>query len=77
MILEMMRLLNSKDGKGFLKIGDTVADIQEGKNANVATAVILSGSQPDNILLRESPDFVLTSLYQVKDLVKENKWRYK
>jgi phosphonatase-like hydrolase len=77
MILEMMRLLNSKDGKGFLKIGDTVADIQEGKNANVSTAVILSGSQPDNVLLRESPDFVLTSLYQVRDLVEENKWRHK
>lgn len=67
MILDMMNKIGISSGtNGFLKVGDTVADIQEGKNAKVLTAVILSGTQNKNDLLKEKPDFVLTSLVDIK-----------
>jgi HAD superfamily hydrolase (TIGR01549 family) len=61
MIFEMMRQLRINPTE-MLKVGDTVADIQEGKNANVYTAVLLSGTQPKEQLIRERPDLILDSL---------------
>ena len=69
MILDMQQQVNCKDSSAFLKVGDTVADIQEGKNAGVATAVILSGSQSKEDLLKQKPDFFLHSLLEVKKIV--------
>lgn len=62
MIFDMMKKLQFTNPKEFLKIGDTVADIQEGKNAGVWTAVVLSGTQKRKLLEKEKPDFVLTRL---------------
>ncbi|MGZ8518400.1 MAG: HAD family hydrolase [Chitinophagaceae bacterium] len=42
MILDMLKKF-SLQKEQFLKVGDTVADILEGKNAGVKTAAILSG----------------------------------
>jgi len=69
MILDMLQQVNCKDRSAFLKIGDTVADIQEGKNAGVATAVILSGSQSKENLLKHEPDFILHSLLEIKKII--------
>ena len=54
MIFDMMNKSGILNSAEILKIGDTVADIQEGKNAKVQTAVILSGTQPNDVLLREN-----------------------
>ncbi len=67
MIIDMMNTLNLTNTHEFLKVGDTVADIQEGKNARVLTAVILSGTQPKALLLSENPDFVFTALSDLKN----------
>lgn len=66
MINDMMKKLDITDGGEFLKIGDTAADIQEGKNAGVKTAVILSGTQDSGMLKNEKPDFILDSLADIK-----------
>ena len=45
MIHDAMGQLNITDGSKVLKIGDTVVDIQEGKNAGTWTVAVLTGSQ--------------------------------
>ncbi len=69
MIFDMLKKLNL-EGKDLLKVGDTVADIQEGKNACVKTAVILAGTQPENILRAENPDYVIHNLSELRDIIK-------
>ena len=69
MIYDMINKLNITGPEGFLKVGDTISDIQEGKNAGVKTAVILSGTQSKEILTQENPDYLLNSLNDIKILV--------
>ncbi|MBL0023607.1 MAG: HAD-IA family hydrolase [Saprospiraceae bacterium] len=69
MIFDMMLKLDITDKAKVLKVGDTVADIEEGQNANVLTAVILSGTQPEEWLLKAKPDFVLRSLSELKNIL--------
>jgi phosphoglycolate phosphatase-like HAD superfamily hydrolase len=70
MIIDMMERLDIKSGSEFLKLGDTVADIQEGKNAGVLTAAILSGTQTREELEREQPDFLLEVLTDLIPIIK-------
>jgi phosphoglycolate phosphatase-like HAD superfamily hydrolase len=65
MIFNMMRKLNIVNPKEFLKVGDTVSDIQEGKNAGVVTMALLAGTQPDHKLLQHKPDFAIASLSEI------------
>lgn len=69
MIFDMMKRVHVSNPTQFLKIGDTVSDIQEGKNAGVITAAILSGTQPDEVLKSANPDFILKRLPDVKNIV--------
>jgi HAD superfamily hydrolase (TIGR01549 family) len=68
MIIDMMVKLHLNNFQ-FLKVGDTAADIQEGKNANVMTAALLSGTQPEEVLRKEKPDYVLRSLGELRLIV--------
>ncbi len=69
MILDLMYTLNIVNPVEVLKVGDTIADIQEGKNANVITAVILSGTQTKEELMKETPDFILNNLNEIKNII--------
>lgn len=69
MILDMMKKVGVSNLTHFLKVGDTISDIQEGKNANVITAVILSGTQRKEDLEKEKPDFMIGHLREVKSMV--------
>ncbi len=69
MIFDMINALQLQGGTAFLKVGDTVADIQEGKNAQVKTAVVLSGTQPEDKLTNAHPDFILYEIKEVLALV--------
>jgi phosphonatase-like hydrolase len=69
MILDSMKTLNIKDKSKVLKIGDTIVDIQEGKNAGVLTAAVLTGTQRRADLEKQKPDFILQSILQVPDLL--------
>lgn len=68
MIIDMMVKLHLNNYQ-FLKVGDTAADIQEGKNANVLTAALLSGTQPEDVLRKEKPDYVIKSLGELRQIV--------
>lgn len=67
MIYDMMKHLNIKSSE-FLKIGDTVADIHEGKNAQVFTAANLSGTAIESEIITAKPDFIITSLLEIKNI---------
>ncbi len=62
MIFDFMHKLKITNPKQVFKIGDTVADIQEGKNANVITVAILAGTQTKEELEKEKPDFIFDNL---------------
>jgi phosphonoacetaldehyde hydrolase len=68
MILDMMNKYKINHFE-FLKVGDTVADIQEGKNAKVWTAVILSGTQDESELINQNPDFTIRSLAELNKII--------
>ena len=61
--------LKISETKEILKIGDTIADIQEGKNAKVLTAVLLSGTQSEKDLIDQEPEFVLNKLMDIKNCI--------
>lgn len=69
MIFDMMNKLSLKDKNKILKVGDTLADIEEGKQAGVLTAVVLSGTQDKQSLLKAKPDFVLNSLDDLGSII--------
>lgn len=69
MIFDMMRKTGIQEAYHILKIGDTMADIQEGKNAGAQTAVVLAGTQDSSDLIAQGPDFVIKSLHDVKEIV--------
>lgn len=71
MIHDMMLKLNLFNKTAFLKIGDTVADIEEGKNAGVMTAALLAGTQPDEMLRDAKPDFILSTLTDLRKIISE------
>lgn len=71
MIRDMQQKLSVFDRDSFLKVGDTVADIQEGKHAGVKTAVILSGTQDEKLLKHENPDFVFARLFDIKVFIEQ------
>lgn len=69
MIFDMMQNHNLS-ASVFLKVGDTMADIQEGKNAKVFTAAILSGTANESDLRMQKPDFIIRSLSELINIVK-------
>jgi len=69
MICDMMSIFRIGSSKEILKVGDTVADIREGKNAGCLTAIVLQGTQAKNELIEEKPDFILRSLSDLKMVV--------
>ena len=72
MIFDFMHTLKITEPKQVLKVGDTVADIQEGKNAKVISAVILAGTQTKEELEKENPDFIFNSLSEIKSIIRQS-----
>ena len=66
MIIDLMKRLKISNPSDVIKVGDTLADIQEGRNAGVITAALLSGTQEKEVLEKEKPDFMLDSLKDLK-----------
>ena len=62
MIQHAMQLLGIRDPRRVLKVGDTAADVKEGKNAGAWTVAVLTGSQPEDMLRAAGADFVLASV---------------
>ncbi len=68
MILDMMKEVDVAANE-TLKVGDTVSDIQEGKNAGVKTVAMLAGTQPEQQLRDENPDFIIRQLAELREIV--------
>lgn len=69
MIFDMMNTLNLTCPEEILKVGDTIVDIQEGKNARCKTAVLLSGTQDEQALSEAKPDYILGRLTDIQQIV--------
>jgi len=69
MIFDMMNRLGIINRLSMIKVGDTIADIQEGKNAGVYTVALLSGTQKRSDIENAKPDFVINSLTEVKAIL--------
>ena len=69
MILDAMEQFNITDGSKVVKIGDTVVDVQEGKNAGAWTVAVLTGSQTEPQLMAAAPDYILSSIRELRTLI--------
>lgn len=68
MIMDMLKKFRLQPEQ-FLKVGDTVADVLEGKNAGVKAVAILSGTQEEKEIRKQKPDFVIHQLTELKDIL--------
>lgn len=68
MIHDAMQELSIIDGRAVVKIGDTVVDVQEGKNAGAWTVAVLTGSQTEAQLVAAAPDYILSSIQELTTL---------
>ena len=69
MIHDVMQRLGIIDGLAVVKIGDTVVDVQEGKNAGAWTVAVLTGSQTESQLMAAAPDYILSSIRELRTLI--------
>ena len=69
MIHDAMQQLSITDGQKVVKIGDTVVDVQEGKNAGAWTVAVLTGSQTEAQLMAAAPDYILSSIRELRTLI--------
>jgi phosphonatase-like hydrolase len=68
MVLDAMAHFGITDSRTVLKVGDTVADVEEGKNAGAWTVSVLTGTQGRDALAAAHPDFILDSVADVPGL---------
>jgi len=68
-ILEAMNIAQVVDPQRVFKVGDTVADVDEGRNAGVWTVAVLTGTQSESDIRRAAPDFVIPSVLELRDLL--------
>lgn len=55
-----------------LMVGDSTHDIHAGKNAKVHTCAVTYGYRSQEILKKESPDFMINNISELLDIVNQN-----
>lgn len=65
MIYQIMSQLNIKDATSVIKVGDTINDILEGKNANCRTIGVLTGANNKTELLNAGANVILDSVMDI------------
>jgi phosphonatase-like hydrolase len=68
MIRDLMARFGITDAAQVLKVGDTVVDVQEGRNAGAWTVSVLTGTQGRAALEAAGPDFILDSVAELPRL---------
>lgn len=71
MIHDMMKQFGVFDAREVVKVGDTVVDILEGKNAGTWTVAVLSGTQSEDELKSVNPDFIVARVNELPKLFSE------
>ena len=69
MIYDFIEKLKIKEKDKILKIGDTVADIKEGKNAGVLTIGVLTSTTNREVFEKHQADFVLNTVNELLDVI--------
>ncbi|WP_185142140.1 HAD-IA family hydrolase [Chryseobacterium pennipullorum] len=70
MILLAMKKFNISEAHKVLKAGDSVIDIEEGKNAGCGlTIAVLSGAQNKEELQKAAPDYILNTISEVEGIL--------
>ena len=70
MIHKAMGLFGITDPKEVLKAGDSMVDIEEGKNAGCGITVgVLTGAQTEEELKKAAPDYIFDSLDKILKLL--------
>ncbi|MBS1509183.1 MAG: phosphonatase-like hydrolase [Bacteroidetes bacterium] len=73
MILHAMKLCGLTDSSQVLKIGDSIIDIEEGKNAGCGITVgITTGAHTRDQLESATPDYVIDGLSEVVKILDKN-----
>jgi phosphonatase-like hydrolase len=72
MIRDAMKRFTITDPQQVLKVGDTIMDILEGRNAGAWTVAVLTGTQLRATLESAGPDFILKSVAELPDLFGES-----
>ena len=66
MVHELMERNNIDNVSEVIKVGDTIADIREGKNAGCDTVGVLSGADTLIMLKKERPSFVVNDITNIR-----------
>jgi len=70
MILIAMERLGVTDPSKVLKAGDSIIDIQEGKNANAGLTIgVTTGAHTREQLMSANPDYVFDSLFELTKVI--------
>lgn len=70
MIKKLMHLSGVSDAAHVMKVGDTVVDIQEGRNAGCGMVVsVTTGAECSDVLKLHHPDCMISSLEELKSLI--------
>lgn len=69
MINDAMQKLKLETRDTILKVGDTVVDIQEGKNAGVKTVGVLTGTQSKAELEQQKPDYIIEDIRGIVSII--------
>lgn len=70
MIFLAMQKMGISDAACIVKVGDSITDIEEGKNAGCGLTIgITTGAQNERMLLLATPDFVIQGLDEILTIV--------
>ena len=75
MIHSAMKCFNISDPRSIVKVGDTKADVEEGKNAGCWTVAVLTGTQTVEYIKESNPDFIIESVKDLPDLLASGKFQ--
>lgn len=62
MIHSAMKCFGITDPRTVVKVGDTKADVEEGKNAGCWTVAVLTGTQSADYIKESNPDYIINSV---------------
>lgn len=70
MILLAMKTLEILEGHNVIKVGDSIIDIEEGKNANCKFSIgITTGAHTKEQLATANPNYIIDNIYDVKNII--------
>lgn len=70
LIHSAMKHCGVTDKRKVVKIGDTVIDVEEGKNAGCKTVAVLTGTQSEPRLKQSNPDYIIKSVAELPEVIK-------